>query len=85
MIHLLPVVAALKAYDEGHDSPAPLVLPVEPKVEPNDGNENQGAPGQQPQPDTFKEKLIRVAEKAAEDVVEALDSASAENNAMEET
>jgi len=79
------VVAALKAYDEGHDSPAPLVLPVEPKVEPNDGNENQGAPEQQPQPDTFKERLIRVAEKAAEDVVEALDSASAENNAMEET
>jgi len=81
------VVAALKAYDEGHDGATPLLVPVEPKVEPqeesNNDNENQGpAPGQQPEA-TFKEMLIQVAEKAAEEVSEALNSI--ENGNKEET
>lgn len=63
------VLAALKAYNEGLAGPNPIVqnapVPVEPKQEPTEGNENQG--------ESLIEKVSRVAESAAEAVGEALE------------
>ena len=63
------VLAALKAYNEGLAGPNPIVqnapVPVEPKQEPTEGNENQG--------ESLIEKVSRVAESAAEAVGDALE------------
>merc|ERR1712168_106687 len=57
------VLSALKAYD-AKTVPPPLVVPVEPKTEPTEDNENQG--------ESFKEMVTRVAESAADAVGEAM-------------
>ena len=93
------MLAALKAYDEGHDGPAPLVVPVEPKTEPGDetgdvaqnqnrtqdtgaaeDKEEEAAPENKNRGETLMEKVVRLAENAAEEISAALDENEEEVN-----